>query len=187
MAGETDSGIDPGREALLQALRDGDVRFVLIGGAALESHKQPHRTEDIDITPDREDGNLQRLGDVLNRLECRLEIDPNRPEAAIELPPDYFTAASLGRAAVWNLRTVHGKIDLTVAPSGFPDGYTELSPDARIGRVHATRIEVAIASLADVEHSKRVADRPKDRAYLQRVGRLDPPPMERKSVSRDRG
>lgn len=186
MAGETDSGIDPGREALLRALRDGDVRFVLIGGAALESHEQPHRTEDIDITPDREVENLQRLADVLNRLECRLEIDPNRPEAAVELPPDYFTAASLGRATVWNLRTAHGKIDLTVAPSGFPDGYTQLAPDARIGRVHATRIEVVIASLADVEHSKRVADRPKDRVYLERVGRLDPPPMARQSPSSDR-
>ncbi len=186
MAGETDSGIDPGREALLRALRDNDVRFVLIGGAALESHAQPHRTEDIDITPDREDGNLQRLADVLNRLECRLEIDPNRPETAIELPPDYFTSASFGRAAVWNLRTVHGKIDLTVAPSGFPDGYTQLAPEAQVGRVHATRIEVAIASLADVEHSKRVADRPKDRAYLERVGRLDPPPTARESVGHDR-
>ncbi len=51
MAGETDGGIDPGREALLRALRNGGVRFVLIGGAALESHAQPHRTEDIDITP----------------------------------------------------------------------------------------------------------------------------------------
>jgi hypothetical protein len=186
VADEADSGIDLGREALLRALRDGEVRFVLIGGAALESHEQPHRTEDIDITPDREDGNLQRLAAVLNRLECRLELDPNRPENAVALPPDYFTAASLGRAAVWNLRTMHGKIDLTVAPAGFPDGYTQLAPDAQISRVHATRIEVAIASLADVEHSKRLADRPKDRAYLERVGRLDLPQSARESASRDR-
>jgi len=30
-------------------------------------------------------------------------------------------------------------------------------------------------SLADVEHSKRAADRAKHRAYLQQVGRLGPP------------
>lgn len=186
MAGETDGGIDPGREALLRALREGGVRFVLIGGAALESHEQPHRTEDIDVTPDRERENLQRLAEVLNRLECQLEIDPSQPAGAIELPGDYFTADSLARAIVWNLRTVHGKLDLAIAPAGFPDGYTQLAPDARTGRVYATRVEVAIASLIDVEHSKRVADRPKDRAYLERVGRLDPPQRESERVSLER-
>lgn len=95
MAGSADRGIDTGREALLRALREGGVRFVLISGAALESHGQPYCTEDVDITPDREYENLQRLADVLNGLECRLEIDPDRPEAAVPLPYDYFTAASL--------------------------------------------------------------------------------------------
>jgi hypothetical protein len=40
MADETDP-IDRGREMLLRALREGDVRFVVIGGAALQSHGQP--------------------------------------------------------------------------------------------------------------------------------------------------
>lgn len=174
MAERADGGIDPGREALLRALRDGGVRFVLIGGAALETHGQPHRTEDIDVTPDREHENLRRLADVLNRLECRLEIDPNRPEAAVPLPDDYFTAVSLARVTVLNLRTAHGKLDVAVAPAGFPDGYAQLTPDAQTLKVHATSVEVAVASLADVEHSKRIASRPKDRSYLTRVGRLDP-------------
>jgi predicted nucleotidyltransferase len=51
VAGETDGGVDRGREALLRALRDGGVRFVLIGGAAIESHGVPYATQDIDVTP----------------------------------------------------------------------------------------------------------------------------------------
>jgi hypothetical protein len=189
MAGATDGGIDPGRETLLRALRDGDVRFVLIGGAASESHGLPYATQDIDVTPDREHENLERLADVLNRLDCRLEIDPNQPDAAVELPADYFTAPTLRRASVWNLRTVHGKIDLTLAPSGFPDGYTQLAPGARHARVSRTRVEVAIASLHDVEHSKRLANRDKDRDYLEDVGRLDAPQSlsENPSLGRDDG
>jgi hypothetical protein len=101
---------------------------------------------------------------VLNRLECSLEVDPAHPENAVSLPPDYFTASVLAQATVWNLRTAHGKLDLTLAPSGFPEGYTQLITDAEQRQVAATTITVAVASLADVEHSKRTADRAKDRA-----------------------
>jgi hypothetical protein len=52
MAGQADP-IDRGRETLLRALREGDVRFVVIGGAALQSHGQRYETEDIDVTPGR--------------------------------------------------------------------------------------------------------------------------------------
>jgi hypothetical protein len=100
MAGQADP-IDRGRETLLRALREGDVRFVVIGGAALQSHGQRYETEDIDVTPDRAQQNLARLADVLNRLECRLEVDPAHPENAVSLPPDYFTASVLAQANVW--------------------------------------------------------------------------------------
>ncbi len=174
MAGETDP-VDRGRETLLRVLRDGGVRFVVIGGAALQSHGQRYETEDIDITPNRAQQNLKRLADVLNQLDCSLEVDPAHPEKAVLLPPDYFTADVLAQATVWNLRTAHGKLDLTLAPSGFPQGYAQLIVDAQQRRVSATTITVAVASLVDVEHSKRTADRAKDRAYLEQVGRLGPP------------
>lgn len=141
------------------------------------------------MTPDREHENLERLARVLNGLDCQLELDPDDPDAAIGLPSDYFTAATLGRAMVWNLRTEHGKIDLTLEPAGFPDGYAQLASGARQGRVSRTSIEVAIASLDDVEHSKRLANREKDRDYLEEVGRLQPSQKEQKAqgVTRDYG
>ena len=46
-----DSATRPDREALLRALETAGVRYVVIGGAALETHEQPHRTLDVDITP----------------------------------------------------------------------------------------------------------------------------------------
>jgi predicted nucleotidyltransferase len=52
--------IDPDREALLRALQDGGVSYVLIGGAALETHRQPHRTDDVDIAPAVVPLNLER-------------------------------------------------------------------------------------------------------------------------------
>lgn len=131
-------------------------------------------SQNVDVTPDRQHENMQRLAEVLNRLKCHLEIDPRHPETAVELPDDYFTATTLLRATIWNLRTVHGKLDVTFTPSGFPNGYEQLAASAQQRRISLTNVDAAIASLADVEHSKRVANRETDRDYLEAVKRPAP-------------
>jgi hypothetical protein len=73
------SALDPDREALLSALVHHEVRFVLIGGAAIQSPCGRYDTQDIDVTPDAEKTNLQRLCDALNELECRLVTEPATP------------------------------------------------------------------------------------------------------------
>lgn len=169
-----DPAARPDREALLRVLEDAGVRYIVIGGAALETHRQPHRTLDVDITPAIESDNLGRLAEALKTLRCALVTNVDDPASWVALPHDYFTAATLRRATVWNLHTAHGPLDVTFAPSGFPHGYDDLQPNARPLRVAGTTITVPVAALADVEHSKRIADRPKDRDYLERVGRTAP-------------
>ena len=58
--------IDAEREALLKALVDHEVQFVVIGGAGIQSHGRRYDTLDIDLTPDRDEANLRRLADALN-------------------------------------------------------------------------------------------------------------------------
>ena len=103
MAETADQGDDiagslhPGRGELLQVLVRHEVRFVVIGGAAIQSHGRRYVTEDIDLTPDTEAGNLQRLADALNELQCRLVIDPADPGSWVPLPADYFTPSLAAR------------------------------------------------------------------------------------------
>jgi hypothetical protein len=60
MADAADSGrnlgdsIDAGRGELLQVLLSHEVKFVVIGGAAIQSHGRRYVTEDIDLAPDTE-------------------------------------------------------------------------------------------------------------------------------------
>lgn len=134
-----DPDVDPRREALLRALAQARVAFVLIGGAALQSHGQPHRTDDIDVTPERSQENLRRLAAVLNTLDCKLVIDPGDPLQDVPLPDGYFTVAVLARQDIWNLTTVHGKLDVTFTPSGFTDAYHQLREHADSRRVAEPR------------------------------------------------
>jgi hypothetical protein len=71
------------------------------------------------------------------------------------------------QAAIWNLATRCGQLDLTFAPAGFPGGYGELVSRAAERSVAGTDVTVMVAALDDVHESKRRADRPKDREYLR--------------------
>ena len=52
MAGRADpGGVDHEREALLDALVGHGVEFVLIGGAAIQSHGRRYDTLDINLAP----------------------------------------------------------------------------------------------------------------------------------------
>lgn len=57
---------------LLAALQAAGVVFVLVGGAAAVVHGAPVTTHDIDIVPDRNPLNLDRLHDVLTGLDARV-------------------------------------------------------------------------------------------------------------------
>ncbi len=70
---------------------------------------------------------------------------------------------------------MHGKLDIAFVPSGFAAGFDALRPRATDLVVALTSLRALVASLEDVEHSKRGAGRPKDRRYLETVGRLRPP------------
>lgn len=168
--GQNLGSIGASRAELLEVLLQHDVRFVVIGGAAIQSHGRRYVTEDIDLTPDTDEPNLQRLADALNELECRLVTDPAAPSSWVALPAGYFTPRSLLAASVWNLATRHGLLDLSFTPSGFPGGYAELAAHATPMPAAGTSITVLVASLDDVHASKRAADRPKDRAYFEASG-----------------
>jgi hypothetical protein len=130
------------------------VTYVVIGGAALETHHQPHRTDDVDIAPAVDPLNLQRLATVLNALNCRLVTNVDDESPWVTLPNSYSTAATLRRADVWNLHTLHGALDITFKPSGFPHGYDDLQHNAERLQIAGTSIVVPVASLHDIQRQQ---------------------------------
>ena len=154
------SAFDP--EPLLQALVRHDVRFVLIGGFAAVYHGATQLTFDIDITPQASDHNLERLSAALAEVGAMVRTEG-------EAIPFAHDGRSLGRAAIRNLTTPHGDLDITFTPSGTA-GYDDLHRDATSVEVLGVIIEVA--SLADVVRSKEAADRPKDRLALPLLRRI---------------
>lgn len=143
---------------LLATLDRHGVTYVLIGGLAAVYHGSPFPTEDVDITPDTDRANLDRLAAALRELGARVRVDSVRDGVAF--PCD---AESLAAVQTWNLITDAGDIDIAFRPSGTR-GYADLHRDAVVVDIYDVTVE--IASLADVIRSKQAANRPKDQRVL---------------------
>ena len=158
---EAEAAFEP--VALLKALVQGGVDFIVVGGMAAAIHGSPLATTDVDIVPRRERRNLQRLSEALDGLEARVYV--NREESR-RFAHD---GASLSDAAIWNLATRFGGLDITFEPAGTR-GFSDLS--ARVVEVDLDGVTVRVAALDDVIRSKAAADREKDRATLPLLRRL---------------
>jgi len=146
--------------AIVEVLNRHDVRFVIIGAFAAIAQRAPiPATRDIDLTPDTEAENLDRLSAALKELGARIRTGED--EQGIPFDHD---GSSLGRSAVWNLVCPHGEFDLSFRPSGFDGGFSELLVRAR--RLSVGGIPVMVADLGDVIRSKEAAGRPKDLQVL---------------------
>jgi hypothetical protein len=157
---------DPRR--VVTTLHAHEVSFVVIGGIAAVLHGSALPTEDIDITPERSSGNLERLAAALRDLDARLRVDSEPDGVAFPIDAAFLAA----NATVLNLVTNAGDVDLVITPAGFESGYDDLSPNSvavDLGDGPQTRI----ASLHDVIDSKQAAGRTKDIAALPHLRALE--------------
>jgi hypothetical protein len=145
---------------LLRALSAAGVDHVVIGGFAVISYGVVRVTKDLDICPDPEPGNLDRLAGCLAQLgvvqvgvgdfdEAELPFDPTRPE-------------DLAQGGNFRLETPLGVLDLMQWLAGIDaeHAYPVLSAEAVDADVAG--VPVRICSLHHLRAMKRAAGRPQD-------------------------
>lgn len=164
--------LDAGR--ILAALKQHDVRFVIVGGIAAMLHGYTGATFDVDAVPAATTANLDRLGKALMKLKAVVWADPSRrdlfPDGRPPEADDFgYTAEGLRNARVWHLTSSAGLIDIVMEIDGV-GGYATLRKGANTMTVFG--IELAVASLDDIITSKRFVARPKDLRALDELERL---------------
>lgn len=146
--------------ALLAALNDAEVEFVVIGGVAVGAHGYPRATADLDIVPDPDPDNLKRLIGVLGSLEATLptvgdrRFDPNGDAGAIRRGSNVTTD------------TAHGGLDVLQNARGVP-AYSILVKDAVDSDLLG--VPVRICSLSSLRAMKEPQGRSQDRADLENL------------------
>jgi hypothetical protein len=143
--------------ALVGALVEGGVDFVIVGGVAVILQAMPRFTKDLDICYSTDQDNLDALGSVLVALEARLRGIPE----PVPFVPDGRT---LRQTQIMCLTTPVGDIDLLVNPDGAPS-YSALRRHADVMDLGGQ--SVRIASIEDMLAMKRAAGRPQDLVDLE--------------------
>jgi predicted nucleotidyltransferase len=148
---ETDTPLDA--ERILRALAEHEVRYVLIGGLAVQTHGHVRTTNDADLIPAPDPANLERLAAALRALDARV-LNQGHEDTAVE-------AGMLPRATIWQFATRDGGIDVMhEVPGGDP--YSELSERAM--HVRLGDIDVPVVDLDDLIRMKLARGRPLDLA-----------------------
>src|SRR5947207_8910877 len=100
--------------AILRALETSNVDYVIIGGVAVQAHGHVRTTQDVDITPDPDPRNIERLAAALRDLGAVPAGSGSEDRDSL----DFVEAMSHGR--VLELDTTAGGLDVHPAPRGAP-------------------------------------------------------------------
>lgn len=138
---------------LLERLVQADVRFVLVGGLAVNAWGYVRGTQDVDLVPDPAPGNLERLVGLLQEMGGRVEVAGG-------------TAGPGGLAAF--LRA--GDRTLVATDAGYVDVLQGLPQVPRYAELEAEAVDVEIGevsvrvcSLNALLAMKRASTRARDR------------------------
>ena len=142
--------------AMIRALSDAGVEFLVVGGLSAVLNGVPMNTFDVDVVHRRTIENVDRLILVLDALEAVYRIQPER-----RLRPGKAALLSTGHQ---NLITKYGPLDLLGA-IGEGLGYEELVPKSS-EIIVAEGLRVKILNLETLIEVKEQLNGEKDRAML---------------------
>jgi hypothetical protein len=155
-------------EPLLRALHEAGVQHIIIGGFAVNAHGVIRPSKDLDIVPDPDPANLQRLAGLLADLDAR-HVGLGEMKAE-EFPFDPTRSEDLRAGTNFRLETRLGDLDVMQWVAGIhaEPAYGALAAGAIEGELDG--IPLRVCGLEDLIAMKRAAGRPLDLDDLRRLG-----------------
>lgn len=147
---------------LLRRLHEAGVEHILIGGLAVNAHGVIRTTQDVDICPNPDKANLERLASLLGALGVvQLGVDDAGFEPQ-EMPFDPTDAEDLAQGGNFRLQTALGVLDVMQWLPGIDadQAYATLAKDAL--QATAFGVPLRVCSLETLRQMKRAAGRPRD-------------------------
>lgn len=152
---------------LLEALHEGGVESIIVGGFAVIAHGYIRQTKDLDIVPAGGTENLGRLAALLAALGAKPAESGDFD--ADEFPMDATRVEDLAFGGNFRLDTTLGSLDVMqwIAGIDAEDLYAELEASAVTGDLDG--IPLKVCGLRHLRAMKRAAGRPRDLDDLEHL------------------
>ena len=136
-------------ERIFAALDEQQVRYVAVGAFALIAHGVVRATEDVDIIPDPDPGNIAQLAAAIRALDGKPRGEPEAP----------VTAELIARDANMRFDTTAGQLDVLGAQQ-----YRRLFPDlfSRSVAAEVDGVPIRVVSRNDLIRLKAGSGRDRD-------------------------
>jgi hypothetical protein len=147
---------------MLRRLDAAGVEHILIGGLAVNAYGAIRTTKDVDICPDPDPANLERLAALLRELDVRQLGVEEGGSGTREMPFDPTRPADLARGGNFRLETSLGVLDIMQWVPGInaDQAYATLARDAN--EATAFGVTLRVCSLSALRQMKRATGRPRD-------------------------
>jgi predicted nucleotidyltransferase len=142
---------------LLERLVEAEVQFVLVGGLAMNAWGYMRSTQDVDVVPDPDRKNLEKLDALLRELGGRVDVGGRLLDAG-----SISTFLRTGDRTL--VRTELGQVDVLQGLPQIPR-FEELEKEAR--EIDIGGLAVRVCSLEHLLEMKRASDRPRDKDDLE--------------------
>jgi hypothetical protein len=142
---------------LQQQLVEAEIKFVLVGGLAVNAWGYLRGTRDLDVVPDPDRRNLEKLDALLRKLGGKVDVGGRLLD-----PSAISTFLKTGDRTL--VMTELGQIDIL---QGLPQvlRYEQLESQAQ--DIDLEGLTVRVCSLQHLMEMKRASDRPRDKDDLE--------------------
>jgi len=149
---------------LLSRLDAAEIRFVLVGGLAVNAWGYIRATRDIDLVPDPDAENLAKLNELLVSVGGKVDVSGRLLDSAA-----IKTFLRTGDLTV--VVTDLGRVDVL---QGMPQVPNFAVLDAAATNVELDGIRVRVCSLEHLLEMKRASERPRDRDDIEALEAAHP-------------
>jgi hypothetical protein len=142
---------------LLERLTEAEIRFVLVGGLAVNAWGYLRATRDVDVVPDPSGENLAKLDALLKELGGKVDVGGRLLESSA-----ISTFLKTGDRTL--VITELGRVDVL---QGLPQIPAFAVLDAEASDVDIEGLSVRVCSLGHLRAMKQASERPRDRDDLE--------------------
>ena len=154
-------------EDILREFYKNKVRYIVVGGIAVNLHGIPRMTADLDLMIDLEKENVLKFIEILKSLDYVPKIPENPENLANPEKREEWKKRKMQAFTFWNVKKPYQQVDIFIEnPIEFGKAYS------RKEKIKAADFEIYIISIDDLIKIKRKSGRKQDLCDIEALKKI---------------